>query len=101
MFRFAFVRHSDGTYTLKNKATNMFMAVKDDSTKGGASVVQVKGSASPSCRWYITVDADNRLSFTNKVSAKSLAVRGGKPAQGRTITQYLPKQKASQKWLFS
>ena len=101
VFRFAFVRHSDGTYTLKNKATNMFMAVKDDSTKGGASVVQVKGSASPSCRWYITVDADNRLSFTNKVSAKSLAVRGGKPAQGRTITQYLPKQKASQKWLFS
>ena len=102
VFRFKFALKPDGTYTLKNRATGMLVSVKSSSKAAGANVVQQKAvSGKASQRWRITVDANNRIVFTNKASGKALGVAGGKAANKRNVAKYDSKTATAQKWVLA
>lgn len=95
--QFKFAR-SGSTYTVKVVNSGKYLAVKAASKKAGAAAVQKKKSGSAAQKWKVSVDKNNRLTFTNAKSGKVLGVKGT-VKNGAKVVQQEFANSASQKWV--
>jgi cell wall-associated NlpC family hydrolase len=74
--QFVFTKQSDGTYTIKNKQSGLYLQVKDASKANGANVEQGKGTQGKAAYWRIVIAPQGGLSFQNVNSGKYLEIAG-------------------------
>lgn len=75
--QFVFNKQSDGTYTIKNKQSGLYLQVKDASKTNGANIEQGNGTQEKAAYWRIVIAPQGGLSFQNVNSGKYLEVANG------------------------
>ena len=84
---FVFRRLSDGTYTIKNKKSRLYLQVEDASKSNGANVEQGKGTPAKAARWRLIVSPHGGLSIKNVNSGKYLEVADGQIRLNTNVRQ--------------
>lgn len=94
--QFKFTR-AGSTYQMKAVHSGKILTIKGSSKEAGAWVVQRAKTDAKASKWKISVDAKNRLTFTNAKSGKVLAISGA-AKRGAGIIQRAPMGTSAEKW---
>jgi cell wall-associated NlpC family hydrolase len=75
--KFTFVQLEDGSYTVQNKNSGMYLMVQGASTNEGANVCQGRANGSAAQKWKIAISPQGGLLLRNVASGKYLEVADG------------------------
>ena len=90
----------NGTYTIKNAKSGLYLEVAGGSTAKGGNVQQGKSTGSQA-KWVIGITDEGGLTFMNVKSGMYLDVKSGKVANGTNVQQWTHNGSRSQGWVIN
>lgn len=98
-------KHSDGTYSIKNVATGIYLSVRDGKMENGQEVWLYSWNNTKSQRFYIDLDESGEIASEAHIRCyynknKVVEVQSGSHADGARIQIYNDNDTYAQKWTF-
>ena len=88
----------NGYYRIKNKNSNLYLDIENQSTEDGAKAIQSSYAQRDSQLWSLKEWGKGYCYIINKNSGKYLEVTGNSVEDGATIGQWGPTGYGCQKW---
>lgn len=98
-------KHSDGTYSIKNVATGIYLSVRDGKMENGQEVWAYSWNNTKSQRFFIDLDESGEIASEAHIRCyydknKVVEVQSGSHADGARIQIYNDNDTYAQKWTF-
>ena len=98
-------KHSDGTYSLKNKACNLYMSVRDGKTENGSEIWVYSWNETKSQRFKIDPDENGDIAAEATIrstlkDSMVVDVQSASNKNGAKIQLYVSNNTSAQKWNF-